>query len=233
MRKLLFILFFVQLFLHPNSFDLINSKKNVFESGLVLVQLKNGLHFLEEEEEVQKELVIAIHGGGTLGYEWVYPLNQLNSESTRVAFFRWNPISATCAHDELRYLKSFLDNSSSHYEKITILGHSLGGILLARLIEDLEINKPLEAHIIASPLKGIEPTNSLCDYQPPMKVSNDVVLYEWRTQKNLDGVFMALPYDPQIVEIENSNVTRLPEKYKENKLGHNWSISWVVDEIRD
>ena len=66
-----------------------------------------------------------------------------------------------------------------------------------------------------------------------MKVSNDVVLYEWRTQKKLDGVFMALPYDPQIVEIENSNVTRLPEKYKENKLGHNWSISWVVDEISD
>ena len=231
MRKLLFALFLVQFFLHPNSFDLINSKKNAFESGLVLVQLKNGLHFLEEEQAVQKELVIAIHGGGTLGYEWVYPLNQLNSERTRVAFFRWNPISATCAHDELRYLKSFLDNSSSHYEKITILGHSLGGILLARLIEDLEINKPLEAHIIASPLKGIEPTNSLCDYQPPMKVGDDVVLYEWRTQKNLDGVFMALPYDPQIVEIENSNVTRLPEKYKENKLGHNWSISWVVDKI--
>ena len=231
MRKLLFVLFFVQLFLYPNSFDLINSKKSVFESGHVLVQLKNGLHFLEEEEEFQKELVIAIHGGGTLGYEWVYPLNQLNSERNRVAFFRWNPISATCAHDELRYLKSFLDNSSSHYEKITILGHSLGGILLARLIEDLEINKPVEAHIIASPLKGIEPTNSLCDYQPPIKVSNNVALYEWRTQKNLDGIFMALPYDPQIVEIENSNVTRLPEKYKENKLGHNWSISWVVDKI--
>ena len=29
---------------------------------------------------------------------------------------------------------------------------------------------------------------------------------------------MALPYDPQIVEIENSNVTRLPEKYKETNL---------------
>ena len=87
MKTLLFILFFVQFFLYPNSFDLINSKKNVFESGLVLVQLKNGLHFLEEKQEVQKELVIAIHGGGTLGYEWVYPLNQLNTERTRVAFF--------------------------------------------------------------------------------------------------------------------------------------------------
>ncbi|MBL6693867.1 MAG: alpha/beta hydrolase [SAR86 cluster bacterium] len=231
MKQLLFILFFVQFFFYPNSLDLINSKKNVFESGLVLVQLKNGLHFLEEEQEAQKELVIAIHGGGTLGYEWVYPLNQLNSERTRVAFFRWNPISATCANEELRYLKSFIGDISSQYEKITILGHSLGGILLARLIEDLETNAPVEAHIIASPLKGIEPTNSLCDYQPPMKVSNNVVLYEWRTQKKLDGIFMALPYDPQIVEIENSTVTRLPEKYKENKLGHNWSISWVVDKI--
>ena len=40
-----------------------------------------------------------------------------------------------------------------------------------------------------------------------------------------------MPFDPQEVEIEGSIVTRLPDKYKNNRLGHNWSISWVVDHI--
>ena len=46
------------------------------------------------------------------------------------------------------------------------------------------------------------------------------------------GVFQDLNYDPQNVEIKGSNITRLPEKYKNNKLGHNWSISWVADNFK-
>ena len=38
-------------------------------------------------------------------------------------------------------------------------------------------------------------------------------------------------FDPQVVDIKGSIATRLPARYKENKLGHNWSISWVADEI--
>ena len=94
------LFYFIHFFLYPNSFDLINSKK-CLRIWSCFSSTKKRMHFLEEKQEVQKELVIAIHGGGTLGYEWVYPLNQLNTERTRVAFFRWNPISATCAHDEL------------------------------------------------------------------------------------------------------------------------------------
>ena len=48
----------------------------------------------------------------------------------------------------------------------------------------------------------------------------------------LDGAFQDLNYDPQNVEIIGSNITRLPEKYKNNKLGHNWSISWVADNFK-
>ena len=44
-------------------------------------------------------------------------------------------------------------------------------------------------------------------------------------------VLKDLDYDPQVIEIKDSTVTRLPETYKGNKLGHNWSISWVADEI--
>ena len=56
-------------------------------------------------------------------------------------------------------------------------------------------------------------------------------MYEWRTIKNLDGAFKNLKEDPQNVEIFGSIVTRLPETCKKNKLGHNWSISWVVDKL--
>ena len=56
-------------------------------------------------------------------------------------------------------------------------------------------------------------------------------LHQWRTIQELDGAFKDLSYDPQVVEINGSTVTRLPETYKGNKLGHNWSISWVADEL--
>ena len=74
--------------------------------------------------------------------------------------------------------------------------------------------------------------NSLCLYNPPNLINNNVKFYEWRTIQALDGAFRDLNYDPQIVEIKKSAVTRLPETYKGNKLGHNWSISWVADEIK-
>ena len=54
---------------------------------------------------------------------------------------------------------------------------------------------------------------------------------EWRTQKKLDGAFKDLKVDPQIINLKNSNIVRLPEVYRGKKLGHNWSLSWVADEI--
>ena len=50
------------------------------------------------------------------------------------------------------------------------------------------------------------------------------------TQKKLDGAFTGMKYNPQLVDW-HGKVTQLPEKYKGHRLGHNWSISWVIDEI--
>ena len=38
------------------------------------------------------------------------------------------------------------------YETITILGHSLGGVLLGKVLESVNTKVPIVAHIIASPL---------------------------------------------------------------------------------
>ncbi|MDA1342204.1 MAG: alpha/beta hydrolase, partial [Proteobacteria bacterium] len=59
-----------------------------------------------------------------------------------------------------------------------------------------------------------------------------VNLYEWRTQQHLDSAFKDLPENPQNIVIEGSMVTVLPDTYNGHRLGHNWSISWVADNIQ-
>ena len=72
--------------------------------------------------------------------------------------------------------------------------------------------------------------NSMCGYEPILAIPKKSVLYEWRTQHQLDNVFKDFNEDPQKIELKESFVTTLPETYKGNRLGHNWSISWVADE---
>jgi len=96
----------------------------------------------------------------------------------------------------------------------------------------LEIkNIPLVVHTIAGPLAGMSIINSLCSYNPPSLINNNVKFYEWRTIKELDGEFKDIDFDPQVIDLPGSNVRRLPETYNGRRLGHNWSISWVADEI--
>ena len=52
--------------------------KEVFKSGRSLISLDNGLHYLEEELDIQNTLFIGVHGSDSEGYEWVYPLITLD-----------------------------------------------------------------------------------------------------------------------------------------------------------
>ena len=71
---------------------------------------------------------------------------------------------------------------------------------------------------------------SMCGYKPIEKIPRNSVLFEWRTQQQLDNVYKDFFEDQQKVDIEGSFVSTLPDTYKGNRLGHNWSISWVADE---
>ena len=64
-------------------------KDGPFIAGENLTNLKPGIHFLEKADEQQTELVIAVHGWQTEGFEWVYPIININKETNRVSFFRW------------------------------------------------------------------------------------------------------------------------------------------------
>jgi hypothetical protein len=93
------------------------------------------------------------------------------------------------------------------------------------------INKtPLEVHVVASPLLGNDLLINTCNYSPIQTISSNTTLFEWRTQHQLDSVFKDFSPNPQDISIIGSSITILPDTYKGNRLGHNWSISWVADE---
>ena len=69
-----------------NQFD----QSNAFALGEDLVAMPFGMQLLEANNADADELVIGIHGGNSEGYEWIYPLWQLNQAFNEVFFYRWN-----------------------------------------------------------------------------------------------------------------------------------------------
>ena len=209
-----------------------NIDGDVFSSGESLISLSFGLHDLEATTLDQKTLLIGVHGSNSRSYECVYPLQVLDKNTNLISFFRWNDkgCPGPSVISLLEIIKNKIDDNPN-LDKVILLGHSYGGLLVTAFSEAWDEELPLEIHSIASPLKGIGGLSSICKYQPPDSLPAEMKLHQWRTIQELDGAFKDLDYDPQEVEIKNSIVTRLPETYKGNKLGHNWYISWVADEI--
>ena len=212
--------------------DFFSLEGDVFLLGEYLTDLTLGLHDIEKSSSDESTLLIGIHGSNSEGYEWVYPLKTLNNDTNIVSFFRWD--DGSCPDSSIDILinsiKTRLDQSPN-LNKVILIGHSYGGLLVTTLSKKLDIDVALNIHSVAGPLKGMGMLSSLCNYQPPSSLATGISLYQWRTIQELDGAFKDLDYDPQVVDIINSNVTRLPKTYKGNKLGHNWSISWVADEL--
>ena len=203
------------------------------ESGKNLMGLEYGLHPLEVVTKEETEILIAVHGMNSNGYEWVYPLKTLDNQETLTLFFRWDD-GKGCPNSSFRMLSreiaALLEENIS-IKKITLMGHSYGAILVSMFSETWQSDTQLNIHSVAGPLIGSKKLNNLCNYSQPLFINPNVSFYEWRTQKKLDGAFKDLKIDPQIINLENSNIVRLPEVYRGKKLGHNWSISWVADEI--
>ncbi len=199
--------------------------------GMRLIDLPYGLNSMESNLDEVEEIFIAVHGGNSEGYEWIYPLKKINTKLRHMYFYRWP--DNNCFQNSAKKLKDEIIqilNEDDSIKKITLIGHSYGGILVTHLLKNWNLTTPLEIHVVATPLLGTPMLNSICGYQPISFIPKNSVLYEWRTQHQLDNVFKDLSEDPQQIELKESYVTTLPETYKSNRLGHNWSISWVADE---
>ena len=201
------------------------------ESGARLTRLDFGLNPLESYNGKEKILLISVHGSRSEGYEWIYPLQRLDTKKSATFFYRWN--DSKCYLHSAEKLNSYLSEAMRNLpelEKVVLVGHSYGGVLVTSLVETWNNRLPAEIHSIAGPI-GSEFYREGCNYSPPKYISDKAVFYQWRTQHHLDAAFKRLKKDPQNLALKGSRVTRLPESYRGRRLGHNWSISWVADEL--
>ena len=207
----------------------LDSGPGVKASGLRLMNLNPGLHPLERTTAHVNKLLIGVHGFGSKGYEWIYPLQTLDDENTLTFFHRWNAFQCTNnASAEMALLLRTLLATHTHVESVEIIGHSYGGLVAVSFIAHWGQEVPIQIHTVAAPLAG---TGSGCDTALPRVLPSNIEVTQWRTIQALDNAFKDWPTDPQIAEIPGSLVARLPETYRGRRLGHNWSISWVADNI--
>ena len=207
-----------------NLYDL-DPNKEYLKSGQRLMDLDFGLHDLEANQ-IGKEILISIHGRDSRGFEWIYPLQTIDNEVTKTYFFRWD--TTKCPQETIPILVKEI-SAMKDIKKITILGHSYGGILSSLLLNEIEAIET-EIHVIAAPL-GSSDLKKYCGYKHPTSKNNNVSYYQWRTIKKLDNAFNSFDYDPQLLDFKESSVVRLPRQYRGKRLGHLWSISWVADNI--
>ena len=222
---LLFALLIIPLELLSLNLYELDPNKEYLKSGQKLMDLDFGLHDLEANS-IGKEILISIHGRDSRGFEWIYPLQTIDNEVTKTYFFRWD--TTKCPQKTIPILMKEI-SAMKDIEKITILGHSYGGILSSLLLNEIEAIET-EIHVIAAPL-GSSDLKKYCGYKHPTSKNNNVSYYQWRTIKKLDYAFNSFDYDPQLVDFKESSVVRLPRQYRGKRLGHLWSISWVADNI--
>ena len=222
---LLFALLIIPLELLSLNLYELDPNKEYLKSGQKLMDLDFGLHDLEANS-IGKEILISIHGRDSRGFEWIYPLQTIDNEVTKTYFFRWD--TTKCPQKTIPILMKEI-SAMKDIKKITILGHSYGGILSSLLLNEIEAIET-EIHVIAAPL-GSSDLKKYCGYKHPTSKNNNVSYYQWRTIKKLDYAFNSFDYDPQLIDFEESSVVRLPREYRGKRLGHLWSISWVADNI--
>lgn len=122
-------------------------------------------------------------------------------------------------------------------EKLVLFGHSYGGIVVTFCAGLLHLNIPVEINAVAAPLAGYPGLLEKCDldiHEDSTLVypiwDSSLVHIQWKTQHLLDNAFNSLPEDPQEVHLPLSRHYLLPPTMDGHRLGHNWSVSWVVDE---
>ena len=215
----------------PIQLNDLNAEISVKTLGERLIDLPYGLNDLEPSADESQEIFIAVHGGSSEGYEWIHPIRKIDTKQKHMYFYRWpdNGCFKSSAEELVNEIYNLLNQDNS-FKKVILMGHSYGGILVTDVLKHWNVVTPLEVHVVASPLLGTTMLKTICGYEPIKIIPKNSLLFEWRTQHKLDSAFKDLSVDPQQINIKGSLVTVLPDTYKGNRLGHNWSISWVADE---
>lgn len=208
-------------------------------SGEFLIQRPVGLVRIERSAHSSDSvLVVAIHGYDSRGYEWISSLHGLTDHYGASFFYRYD--WERCPQDvakEISTQLTILADKTPSYKRAVIFSHSYGGIVTSFLASKLQLDIPAELHIIAAPLLGYPRLMNHCTglnfdadkriIYPGWNKSNAVVQH--RTVKAQDGAFKDMEIDPQLIDLPFHEVVQLPPTMDGHRLGHNWSVSWVVD----
>ena len=136
---------------------------SVKKLGERLIDLPYGLNALESSEEEALEIFIAVHGGSSEGYEWVYPIKTIDTKQKQMYFYRWpdNGCFQSSAEALANEIKTLLSQNNS-FKKVSLIGHSYGGILVTHVLKLWNSTTPLDVHVVASPLLGTSMLKNIC-----------------------------------------------------------------------
>ena len=216
------------------------SVDDVKKAGRQLISLSKGLNKIEVNEQInESSLIITVHGYKSEGYEWINALSAFSKAYSELYFYRydWNICPDKAGEDLAKSIDSMLI-VNENFDNIQIYGHSYGGLLITFAAADLKTDLDTEIHTIAAPLAGYPRIMDSCTLQYDVNTTllyptwdTNISHYQWRTQKEQDGAFRDLDFDPQVIELPNSNITLLPDSMDGHRLGHNWSVTWVARAI--
>lgn len=215
----------------PTTFQ---TNKQVVQTGKPLRQIDFGLHSLEEGQNANPTVLIGIHGFKARGFEWVYPLLTMDDDTIHTHYFHWDFMDENVKARMMLIedLTELIDDRTAPLERIVIVAHSCGGVMVTAAINDLPKDVNFDIHTVASPLNGLG-LFTVCRPKLPDSLPENLSLTQWRTAKGKDSVFWWFPRDPQKITKDYGITVELPQKYHGIRLGHVRSLSWVAERIFD
>lgn len=198
------------------------------KAGDWLMDRPEGLNPLDERATAAP--LVAVHGYGSEGTEWVGPLATIEAPGT--TWYRWDWM--TCPDDGAALLAKAVAEVAARpgIERVRVVGHSYGGLISALVAHRYAGPVPLEAHVVAAPLAGVPRMNRLCGaVKPGPAGGGEASITQWRTVHAQDGAFRDLDVDPQVVDWAGDAVVELPAEWQGGRLGHNRSLQWVAERL--
>lgn len=207
-------------------------------AGSLLMDLPSGLNEIDMDPNGNDSvLVIAVHGYESQGYEWVMGLKGLVDRFGSAWFYRydWEKCPDLIAADLAERVNQ--KTKAGDFDRVIIFGHSYGGVVLAFAASQLSHKIPTEVHLIAAPLSGfpklLDHCNSL-SYDKGDKLlyptwDSKIQVIQHKTVHAQDGAFRDLASDPQDIDLPFAQIEELPSTMDGHRLGHNWSVTWVLD----
>ncbi len=216
--------------------DRLTEAKGVSEAGQLLIQQPLGWTEITYPSTNYDTLWIVVHGYGSRGYEWVDAIKDFCITGKGVFFYRYD--WSRCPEDIVDSLSHEFPELIHHItpqpEHVIVFGHSYGALIVAMLNACIDLHIPMEFHAIAGPLAGMKGFQDRCTWDQSWIAETSqngtgMRLHQWRTVKSQDGAFRDAERDPQDVNIPGSTVIQLPKVMDGHRLGHNWSVLWVVE----